>query len=174
MLMVKLLGGILIVVSTSIIGILKAKEYENRTLEIRDLICLLQMLETEICYMSNILCDALYNCGKTNMQRNVTNIFIEAAELLKSLKMTSFDAWNNAINNNINKTSLNEEDTEILRNLGNSLGTSDNDGQIKNIRFVLKQLEVQLSKAEADRIKYQSMYRKLGILGGIALAVMLF
>jgi len=174
MFIVKLIGGLFIVAATSLIGILKANEYENRTSSLRELVCLLQMLETEICYKSNILCDALLNCAKAKIESNVGIFFKETAELLKIRKMTSTEAWDKALNENLKYTSLKEEDAEILKNLGNSLGTSDYDGQIKNIRFVLKQLEVQISKADIDCIKYQSMYKKLGVLGGIALVVMLF
>lgn len=174
MLIIKLFGGLLIIVSASLMGVIKASVYKNRANELRDLVLILQLLETEICYMSNILRDALLNCSRAKNDSKASIFFKSAAEFLANREMTSAEAWDKSVRDNLKCTSLKDEDTEILLGLGATLGTSDYEGQLKNIRFIIKQLEVQISKADADCIKYQDMYRKLGFLSGIAAVVILF
>jgi len=174
MLIVKLIGSLLIIASASLMGISKANVYKNRAADLRDLVLILQLLETEICYMSNILRDALQNCAEAKNESRVSVFFRWAAELLANREMTSAEAWDKSVSENLKYTSLKQEDAEILSGLGTTLGTSDYEGQLKNIRFVIKQLEVQIVKADEDSVKYQNMYRKLGVLGGIAAVVILF
>jgi len=54
------------------------------------------------------------------------------------------------------------------------LGSSDVEGQIKNIRLTINQLKLQEQKAEELRAKNEAMYRNLGILGGLAIIIILF
>ena len=69
---------------------------------------------------------------------------------------------------------MNSEDEEILISFGKLLGSSDTEGQIKNIRLTLNQLKMQEEKAEELRKKNESMYRNLGVLGGLAIIIILF
>jgi len=174
MLVLKILGGILIIISSILIGLIKAKDFEKRTADLRDIISILQVLETEICYKSNILSVAMLNCAQLKSGSNTASFFKRASELLENRDMSSEEAWHEAVTKNIKKTSLREEDLQILLCLGNSLGTSDYEGQIKNIGFIIKQVDGQVAKADAECSKYQAMYRKLGILSGIAVVIMLF
>lgn len=174
MIVLKLIGGILVVVASSLIGLMKARDYEKRTEDLRDIINALQMLESEICYKSNILKYALLNCAEAKSGSNTSILFKKTSELLKNRNMTSVEAWTEALKTNAGKTSLKEEDVQILLRLGSSLGTSDYEGQVKNIGFIIKQIEGQVVKADAECIKYQAMYRKLGLLSGITVVIMLF
>ena len=78
-----------------------------------------------------------------------------------------------SIKNNIKKTAFDKEDEKILLDFGQMLGVSDLEGQLKNIRFTLRQLEIQEKKAEEARRKNETMYRRLGVLGGLALIILL-
>jgi stage III sporulation protein AB len=73
----------------------------------------------------------------------------------------------------IRMTALNKEDEQVLLSFGRSLGNTDLDGQIRNIRLTLGQLAMQERKAEENRKKNESMYRSLGILGGMAVVIVL-
>ena len=61
----------------------------------------------------------------------------------------------------------------MLVSFGRMLGVSDCEGQIKNIRLAIEQLKIQEQKAEIDRGKNEVMYKRLGFLGGLALALLL-
>jgi len=78
--------------------------------------------------------------------------------------ITAGEAWAKAVKENIKNTSLNKEDEEIIISFGKMLGSSDVEGQIKNIRLTINQLKLQEQKAEELRAKNEAMYRNLGYL----------
>jgi len=100
--------------------------------------------------------------------------FFEAA--VENLKegMCADEAWTKAVKENISATSLNSEDEVIIISFGKMLGSSDLEGQIKNIRLTVNQLRIQEQKAEELRSKNEKMYKNLGVLFGLAIIILLF
>ncbi len=172
--LLKIVGSLMILSASSFLGYMLSRECARRPEELRELQGQLQMLENEISFMSNVLADALYNVS-SNSRSKVGNFFGRTAEILKQGKgINASDAWEAAVRENIGKTALNKEDQEILISFGKMLGSSDMDGQIRNIRLTMEQLKQQEKKAEESKIKNQTMYRNLGMLGGLAIIVILF
>lgn len=68
---------------------------------------------------------------------------------------------------------LDESDKEILSNVFRKLGRSDTDGQLSMLEMNRKLLESRLEKARADYLQKGRMYRSVGILSGIGIAVIL-
>ena len=62
---------------------------------------------------------------------------------------------------------------DILKKLGKLLGQTDVEGQISEIEVVTKFLDTQLSNAEEERNKNEKMYRTLGIVSGLTIAIIL-
>ena len=90
----------------------------------------------------------------------------------KRPEISASEAWKDAVKLNIDATSFDKEDEKVIISFGKMLGSSDLEGQIKNIRLTLNQLKLQEQKAEEFR-KNEAMYRNLGILG-IAIIIILF
>jgi stage III sporulation protein AB len=169
----KLLGSTLILGASGFLGYVLSQDFIKRPQELRTLQGLLQMLENEIKYMANVLSDAFEKVSRSSSSA-ISVFFKDTIEQLeKNNSLNSAQAWEMAIRNNIKNTALNKEDEEILISFGKLLGNTDVDGQIKNIKLTLTQLKLQEQKAEEARLKYGSMYRKLGILGGVALVIIL-
>lgn len=169
----KIMGSLLIMGAASYLGYTLSGDFAKRPAQLRALQGQLQMLENEIGFMSNLLIDAfekIYKYGK-----NETGMFfIAAAGFLKeSSGVNASGAWEMALKENIGKTSLNKEDAEILYSFGRMLGNTDCEGQINNIRLTVSQLKMQELKAEDSRVKNEKMYRSLGVLGGLALVIIL-
>lgn len=78
-----------------------------------------------------------------------------------------------AVKENIKKTALKKEDEAIVLSFGKMLGASDLEGQISNIRLTLTQLKMQEEKAEEEKEKNKTMYMNLGVLGGLAIVIIL-
>ena len=87
--------------------------------------------------------------------------------------ISASEAWQRAVTENIGKTALTKEDAEVLLDFGKMLGSSDLEGQIKNIRLTQTKLGIQEKKAEESRRRNERMYQSLGILGGIAVVIAL-
>lgn len=171
---VKLFGCLIVFISSSLLGYIYSKKCSKRPNELRALQAMLQMFENEISFLSNKLTDAFYKIYSQN-DNSVSNFFKSTVELLdNNPRASAFETWKNAVEINITNTSLDKEDKEIIISFGKMLGSSDLEGQIKNIRLTLNQLKLQEQKAEEFRNKNEAMYRNLGILGGLAIIVILF
>ncbi|MGI6778083.1 MAG: stage III sporulation protein SpoIIIAB [Acetivibrionales bacterium] len=169
----KVSGCITILLCSSLIGYVLSRDLSRRPAELRDLQTMLYILENEISYLSNLLVDAFEKVIRS-CNSNVSAFFKATIENLKSDRsLTASQAWEFAVRDNIKMTALNKEDEEILASFGKILGSSDIEGQVKNIRLTLKQLENQEKKAEEIRKKNEGMYKKLGILAGLALVVII-
>ena len=68
---------------------------------------------------------------------------------------------------------LKKEDKEALKEFGILLGKTNKEGQINQIKFVSELLERQIEKAEIEKAKNETMYKKLGMIFGIGLVIVL-
>ena len=103
------------------------------------------------------------------IEGNVGKIFARASSRMK--EESAGEAWTNAFSDVPNN--LSKEDITILSNLGRLLGQTDVEGQISEIEVVVQFLETQLESAKQEKIKNEKMYRTLGIVGGLTIAIIL-
>lgn len=68
---------------------------------------------------------------------------------------------------------LGGEETAILLGLGDILGATDLEGQLAALAFARREMELRLETARADRSRYQKLYSTLGVLAGLAFAIIL-
>jgi stage III sporulation protein AB len=163
----------MVIATSAFLGYYLSLDCSKRPGQLRVLQGLLTMLENEICFLSSLLTDSFKKISASS-DSVVAEIFDDTVKILNAGEgFNAFEAWETAVRNNIKKTSLNKEDEEILVSFGKMLGASDIEGQIKNIRLTLNQLKMQEQKAEESKKKNESMYRSLGILGGLALVIIL-
>lgn len=170
---IKFIGAIVLISATSLIGFSLANDCSKRPRALRELQSLLQMLENEISYLSNLLSEA-FNRIYEGTNSDTAILFREAAKNLGINGVTADVAWEKSINENYAKLSLNKEDKDILLTFGNMLGNSDLEGQLNNIRLMSSQLKLQELKAEDMRQKNEKMYSSLGVLSGLAITIILF
>jgi stage III sporulation protein AB len=170
---IKFLGAVVLISATSLIGFSLANDCSKRPRALRELQTLLLMLENEISYLSNLLSEA-FNRIYEGTNSDTAILFSEAAKNLSTNGVTADSAWEKSIEENYAKLSLNKEDKAILITFGKMLGNSDLDGQLNNIKLMSSQLKLQELKAEEMRLKNEKMYRSLGVLGGLAITIILF
>lgn len=170
---IKIIGAAILISATSFIGFSLAAECSKRPRALRELQSMLQMLENEISYLSNLLSEA---CNRIYEGTNFATaiLFKETAKYLDVDDFTADSAWERAVEENYTKLSLNSEDKTILLTFGKMLGNSDLEGQLNNIKLISSQLKVQETKAEEMKKKNEKMYRSLGVLSGLAIAIILF
>lgn len=169
----KIAGSIIVILSCSFLGFVLSTDCRKRPQQLRELQGMLQMFENQISYLSDVITEAFDRISRIGCVE-IGVFFRRTVEILKEEGAKSASiAWEQAVRENIKKTSLNIEDEEVLLSFGKILGKSDLEGQIKNIRLTLGQLKLQEGKAEDSRSKNENMYRSLGILGGIAVVIVL-
>lgn len=170
---IKVIGSVLLVCATSLIGFSLAADCSRRPRILREFQALMQMFENEISYLSNLLADAFIRIYKTS-NTEAAVLFKDAAVNLEVSGTTADSAWEKAVEENYLKLALNKEDRSILLNFGKMLGKSDLEGQINNIKLISSQLKLQELKAEEMKAKNEKMYRSLGVLSGLAIVIILF
>ena len=159
-----ILGG-----STSI-GFLVSEKYKKRVQELKSFKNAINMLETKIKFTYEPIQEIFNEISKT-IENKISNIFLKCSKNINTLCVK--DAWNKSIEEEKENLSLNKEDINIIKNLGNMLGKTDVEGQVSEIELVTSFLDTQVKKAEEERRKNEKMYRNLGTIIGLAIVIIL-
>ena len=168
MLGIKIIIYSLIFLTSSGIGVIISKRYEQRAQELKDIKNALNMFKTKIRFTYEPIPDIFKEISEKINSR--TGKVFEIASCNMKL-LTAGDAWNMAIDTNI--LEINEEDKRVLKDLSRLLGQTDIDGQINQIELTNLFLDEQIKKAERDRDKNEKMYRILGMIAGLVIVIIL-
>ena len=172
--MLKMAGCLLIMSAGSFAGISLARNYARRPEELRNLITALQMLETEISYTATPLPEALARIA-ASCDRTIAPLFFTASEeLCAQTGCTAGEAWETALNKFYALSSILPSDLAVLRNLGTVLGISNGEDQCKHLRLAREQLKGEVILAEQQAAKYVKLWSYLGLLGSLALILLLY
>jgi stage III sporulation protein AB len=172
--MFKLIGAVMVIVAAGLAGMALANAYARRPKELRQMRSALQMLETEIAYTATLLPDAFSQIS-LRCEQAVARLFDRAAAELKKMSgCTAREAWEAGINEYSVGTALTESDLSILRNLGNSLGVSDQTDQVKHLHLAMEQLKATVEKAEEEATRNVKLWNYLGFLGGLMVVLILY
>jgi len=171
---VKLIGAIFLIMGLGISGLVIARNYSLRPQQLRYLHHGLQMLETEMLYGLTPLPIALKRVGK-RLPFPIGRFYLVVADfLVKSEGMTAGEAWEKALKDLEEVSSLLPEDLDVLLYFGQSLGGSDREEQEKNLKLVKEQLTNLEQKAEEAKAKNQKLWQYLGFsLGGVIVLILL-
>ena len=159
----------LIFITSSRIGYIMAKQYSNRVGDLQEMQNALSMLKTKMRYTYETIPDIFVEISKTTKE-NISNIFTSSIKYMNQ-NMNAGQAWRNSINDG--KTSFTEEDKTILINMEKLLGKTDLEGQVGEIEATKKLLDVQIDKAEREKLKNEKLYKTLGNVIGITIVILL-
>ena len=170
--MIKLLGAVLIVFSTTWVGWDMAKRLVARPKQIRDIRAALQILEAEIMYGHMPLREAVLKLAK-QIPAPISSGFTLFADNLNGENQTVTNAWRKSMEEMRKWTELEEKELEILLQFGETLGKHDRDTQQKQIQLTLTHLEREELMALDKQSKYDKMVKSLGFFSGLLIAILL-
>ena len=163
------LGGLLILISGSLIGWLISLQYSKRIVQLQQLQLALNIFETEISYTQKILADTLQTIGE-KLDEPLAILFKNTArKLTTNQSQLFFEIWQQELQNNQQLNCLSPTDNKILKEWGQQLGISGITGQQNINKLTVKRLEYaekQAKKIAASRIK-------LSRYGGVLLSLLL-
>lgn len=169
----RIIGGLLIILSTTSIGFYYGNRFSNRLENLIYMEQCIKILETEIVYGAVPLPDALTNVYYKG-NKKVSFIFEEMKKhLLNNKDEDIFQSFTYVSDLLKCKLNFKEEDIEMFLSLGRMLGSSDRQDQEKNFKLILKQIAVFQNEAKLERDKNEKMYKNLGILTGFAIVIIL-
>ncbi len=149
-------------------GKIIAKKYSERVEELKDMKNGLNMFLTKIRFTYESVPESFEEIGN-NINGNIGKIFIKASESMK--ENSAGEAWDLSLDNQ--NSNLTNEDIDILKKLGRMLGKTDIEGQISEIKLVQNFLDTQIELAEEERQKNEKLYKTLGGVLGLAIAIIL-
>jgi stage III sporulation protein AB len=171
--MLKLLGCIIILGSSSAAGFLYGESFKRRVADLNELQRVIYLLQSEIEYMSNTIPRALKEISNKTINP-FSLLFNDISKLLFNNEVESvYEAFKITFNSNKYHLNLNKEDINILFDLSKSLGDSDLSGQRKMFEFTLESIKKQIVLAEELMCKNLKVYRYLGVTLGSMVVIML-
>jgi stage III sporulation protein AB len=169
----KVIGGILILTACGLLGIAVANRYSLRPKNIRRFRSSVQMLETEIIYGCTPLPQAFGNIS-TKVEGPLKKFYsMISDDLLRGVSYSLDEVWSRAVQILIMDTSLSNADSELIVNFGKVLGSSDREDQKKHFELFYLQLKQNEEVADEERNKNEKMYKTLGFLSGLVIFILL-
>ncbi|MDQ0256262.1 stage III sporulation protein AB [Evansella vedderi] len=168
----KLVGALLIILTTTVFGWEFATRLARRTKQIRYLKIAFEALETEMVFGMTPL---PYACEKVANQLSspLSQFFHEVSKKLKEEERTARDIWCNTLEKWKKTTDLEASEINILNQFGQTLGEQDLENQRKQIRLAISYFDQEEKQAMESQKKFESMYKSLGFLGGVLIVLIM-
>ncbi|MBC8059250.1 MAG: stage III sporulation protein SpoAB [Clostridiaceae bacterium] len=171
--MLKLIGCILILSASTTAGFLYSDNFKNRVSQLNEIQRCLHQLQNEILFTYTPLTESFLSVS-TKSKYPVKHIFESASDSLITNKANSvYEAMKSAIDNNINKFNIKNEDIEILLDLSKSLGESDIEGQKSVFNLTIENIKKQINEADEIMKKNVKLFRYLGFTIGAMLVILI-
>ncbi|MDR3238487.1 MAG: stage III sporulation protein AB [Clostridiales bacterium] len=172
--MLKIIGAILVCGSSALLGLYWASRETFRADDLNEWKKALLILKSEIAFSSAPLPEAMEHIAERTV-KPVSPIFHTFAEsLTMKTKESVGRLWREAIARWEKQSFLAPEDWECLRAFGANLGYLDKAMQLNTIEMTLSYIDAKITFLSQHSETNQKMYRSLGVLGGLLIAVIFF
>ena len=170
----RIFGGILIVLSTSLIGFRMGTLLEERIRDLYTIKKMLQLFDGEIRYGNALLEEVFFSSGR-RLTAPFDHFLQEIGQTLSGLPGVMLgDIWEQGVKEKLRTSFLTEKDKEELIQFGRQLGYLDIQMQQKVLLQYEAMLDLQLQGLQAEVAKRRTLYRSLGVLTGLLFFILLF
>ena len=172
--MFKIIGLGLVICGCTAMGMAAGNEMERRIRDLEEIIKMLEFLEGEIGYANAVLAESF--CHVARRMRKPFSFFLEnMAEHMERFEGDTLQKiFAQHVQKDLRQTALHPEDREALIGFGEQLGYLDVKMQLTAIAHYKSQLTKACAQAQEHYRKNSKMYRYLGLMGGLFLAVIFF
>lgn len=172
--MLKALGIILIIVSGAGAGLSVSYTLSERERSLKQILKMVVLLKGEIQYRNASLQDA-FSFVSEKMKGNYSLFLSEAALGMASPNGKRFgQIFRECAAEKLNHLCLEKEEEEAFYSLGDHLGNLGLEMQVKQLEMYEKELELCIDGLRQELPQKKKIFRSLGIMGGILLAVMVW
>jgi stage III sporulation protein AB len=168
----KILGSILIIITSTYIGFSLASRYAERPRQIRQLISCLSALKSHITYAAVPLPEALSQCT-CGLTGPVADFFHTTSLLLLHNAWLTPQAAIAQVLKDSKQLVFNQPEWELLTSFSATLGSMDRTEQQKSLELIHDQLSRIQQDAETRCEQNVKMYRYLGVCSGLAIVIIL-
>jgi stage III sporulation protein AB len=167
----RILGGILVCAACGLLGLYMSHRGIARAKQLTEFRQSLLMLKSEIEFAAYPLPRAFANISQ-KVGDNFTVFYEELSRRLTEKEMGMADAWEKGLAE-LSGSHLNGDDFQAISGPGHALGSIDAGVQLKAIDMTTAAIDDILSRLSAQNAKEGKMYKRLGLLGGLLITVVL-
>lgn len=164
--MLKLIGVAAIILFTTGIGAMFARELRTRHKELECLLKIIRYIESQIRYKAMSVSAIIKNMSDDGVSKDLR--VMEKCKNAASGRQIA-----DCIGKNSSSTSLKSEDIKIAQSFFNSLGKSDVEGEIENCRLHEKMLLARLDDASQQVSSKTRLYYTLGLFSGLMVSIII-
>ena len=166
MFFIKFIDIVLIIIVCAYIGINKAKTFSLRVNKLRNLKSSFNIFKTKLEFTYEPIKE-IFDSISHLIYDEKNNIF---KSYISNLENDNYeDAWTLAVAEN--SYGFSKEDIDIVTSFGKLLGKTDLKGQMNEIELADEFLDKQIIEAEEIRKKNDKLYKSLGVIIGITIAI---
>lgn len=169
--MIKLIGCILLILSCSLMGCIKANTYKERRCELENILESIKLIEMYITYRREPLQKVFIKTANARMCW-FSNVLNECAKNMDSQHDIE-KAWRKAIERHMETTTLSEDDIVIIEDMVLGLGKSDLLGQRRMLDPIISRISDQHKEAVYREKSLGKLYRTLGAASGVVIAIII-
>ncbi|MFO7818724.1 MAG: stage III sporulation protein SpoIIIAB [Halanaerobacter sp.] len=167
----KLIGAILIIISSSSLGFLIAHQIALRPKQLQEMKTALEMLKTEIDYGMTPLPEAFAKLA-SNLNSPIADFFAIAQKRLEAGGVAQ-EVWQESVSEVSSKTALLEKDEELLVEIGYNLGSTSSADQIRHLDLAQEKISNLYYEAVEEKEQKVKLWRYLGVLGGLLVVIII-
>jgi stage III sporulation protein AB len=176
---IRILGAFLVIGSSTGIGIYFGNSIKDRLEKLRMIKQQMMIIRGDISYGNTCLPEVMEAVGDRLSRENgcpeFAAFYQQVSLELKEKKGIPFQQiWEKAVEENLGKTTLQEQDLQLLSSLGSQLGYLDRTMQLKTIDLFLERLEEELAPQVQKAGEKMRLCKTLGLMAGIFLVVVMF
>lgn len=171
--MLRLMGLLGIVVLCTAFGYSFSTRLFRRITNLKEMRKLVEILQGEVRYAISPLGEAIKNTAK-HASPVLQTFFLSVAEDMEQRDGRTLEEIFGAESKMLlTQSALEERDIQMLVQMGAGLGYLDVQMQVKTMEYYLEELKKACAMAEEEYREKGKLYRSLGFMGGLFLAVVL-
>ena len=169
----KIIGCVLIIVSTTGIGFYFSSDMRCRMEDLKEWKKLICLLRGDIRYANTPLPEAIHSISRRHEGNFHAFLSMVGTQLQELSGETLAAIWKSAAEKELTNTSLNKKDKMQLISFGENLGYLDKDMQMNTFELYLSQLEEEIADLGRTVKGKAYLYNSLGIMAGIFITIIM-
>lgn len=173
MLVMKIIGCIMVVLSSAGVGFYYSSEIKSRIDDLKELQKLIGLLRGDIRYASTPLPEAIHSISKRHNGKFFPFFNCISIQLEELSGRTFSQIWKSATECELMNSSLTKKDKLHLIQFGDTIGYLDKEMQLNTLDLYLSQLDYEISDLSKTVKEKSYLYRTLGITSGIFIIILM-
>ncbi len=168
----RIISFVAIVLCGGYSGTVLSSAFSVRIRQLNQLKSVINQMWFNMGFLKMTVSDAMCEAGKLS-KGAIKNIFCDSAMIIKESGQKPSTALERGFLKHKDDLCLSKEDREIIMEFAHLLGTGDKESEENNVKAAIAKLTVSLEEAENQWKSKGKLWRGLGYLGGLLLAIIL-